>query len=406
MLRNRSLGGLVAAELVSLSGSAMTFVALPWFVLVTTGSTAKMSWVLAAELLPVVIVVIPAGSVIVRLGAKRTMLISYAARGPLLLVIPILHRSGQLTFPALLGVAFAIGVFTAPYFASARLVVPEIVGDDERVVAQVNALLSGANQIAQIAGPVLAGLLIAAAGPSAVLVVDGCSYLLSFLMIAVLVSAGAAATPSAESGGVLAGLRFLMRDGLLGPIMIVACALNFFTQGLIIGLQALAYFRYDADARVLGYLFAAFGAGALCGALAAQRLVREVDLLKLAAVAIVAMPLPLFLLSFSVPWTAAIVVVAAVGFCTPLVNAPLMGVLTVRTPEALRAKVLTAVIGVASMAGPLGFVVAGQSLRFVPLSRFFVVLPALLVVGSLTFAWVALRRRSIDAVSLSRIAPG
>jgi len=406
MLRNRSLAGLIAAELVSLTGSAMTFVALPWFVLQTTGSTAKTSWVLAAELLPVVIVGIPAGSVIVRLGAKRTMLISDAVRGPLLLVIPILHRSGQLTFPALLGVAFAIGVFTAPYFASARLVVPEIVGDDERVVAQVNALLSGANQIAQIAGPVLAGLLIAAAGPSAVLVVDGCSYLLSFLMIAVLVSAGAAATPSAESGGVLAGLRFLMRDGLLGPIMIVACALNFFTQGLIIGLQALAYFRYDADARVLGYLFAAFGAGALCGALAAQRLVREVDLLKLAAVAIVAMPLPLFLLSFSVPWTAAIVVVAAVGFCTPLVNAPLMGVLTVRTPEALRAKVLTAVIGVASMAGPLGFVVAGQSLRFVPLSRFFVVLPALLVVGSLTFAWVALRRRSIDAVSLSRIAPG
>src|SRR6476620_6184314 len=300
ILRNRNLAAIVVAELVSLTGSAMTFVALPWFVLVTTGSTAKMSWVLAAELLPVVIVGIPAGSVIVRLGAKRTMLISDAVRGPLLLVIPILHRSGQLTFPALLGVAFAIGVFTAPYFASARLVVPEIVGDDERVVAQVNALLSGANQIAQIAGPVLAGLLIAAAGPSAVLVVDGCSYLLSFLMIAVLVSAGAAATPSAESGGVLAGLRFLMRDGLLGPIMIVACALNFFTQGLIIGLQALAYFRYDADARVLGYLFAAFGAGALCGALAAQRLVREVNLLKLAAVAIVAMPLPLFLLSFSV----------------------------------------------------------------------------------------------------------
>ena len=157
---------------------------------------------------------------------------------------------------------------------------------------------------------------------------------------------------------------------------------------------------------MLGYLFAAFGAGALCGALAAQRLVRDVDLLKLAALAIVAMPLPLFLLSFSVPWTAAIVVVAAVGFCTPLVNAPLMGVLTVRTPEALRAKVLTAVIGVASMAGPLGFVVAGQSLRFVPLSTFFVVMPALLVVGSLTFAGVVLRRRSIDGMPLSRIAPG
>ena len=114
-VRNRSLAGLIAAELVSLTGSAMTFVALPWFVLQTTGSTAKTSWVLAAELLPVVIVGIPAGSVIVRLGAKRTMLISDAVRGPLLVVIPILHHSGHLSFPALLAVTFAIGVFTAPY---------------------------------------------------------------------------------------------------------------------------------------------------------------------------------------------------------------------------------------------------------------------------------------------------
>ena len=407
MLRNRSLVGLVAAELASLTGSAMTFIALPWFVLETTGSTAKMSWVLAAELLPVVLVGIPAGSVIVRLGAKRTMLISDAVRAPLLVVIPILHRSGHLSFPALLAVTFAIGIFTAPYFASARMIVPEIVGDDERLVAQVNAGLAGANQITQIAGPVLAGLLIAAVGPSTVLVVDGCSYLLSFLVVALLVSVGKAAAPSADSGGLLAGLGFLMRDGLLGPIVIVACALTFFVQGLTVGLQALAFFRYDADARVLGYLFAALGAGALLGAIAAQPLVRDVDLLKLAAVAIVAMPLPLFVLGFSVPWTAALVVVAAVGFCTPLVNAPLMGVLTVRTPEALRPKVLTAVLAVTAMAGPLGFVVAGESLRFVPLSTFFFVLPALILLGSLTFAGVVLRRRdSPDTLSPSPIAHG
>jgi hypothetical protein len=285
------------------------------------------------------------------------------------------------------------------------MVVPEIVGDDERSVAQVNALLAGANQITQIAGPVLAGLLIAAVGPSTVLVVDGCSYLLSFLVVALLVSVGKAAASSADSGGLLAGLGFLMRDGLLGPIVVVACALTFFVQGLTVGLQALAFFRYDADARVLGYLFAALGAGALLGAIAAQRLVRDVDLLKLAAVAIVAMPLPLFLLGLSLPWTAAILVVAAVGFCTPLVNAPLMGVLTVRTPEALRPKVLTAVMAVTSMAGPLGFVVAGESLRFVPLSTFFFVLPALILLGSLTFAGVVLRRRKRpDTLSSSPIA--
>ena len=71
MFRDRSLVGLISAELMSLTGSAMTYIALPWFVLATTGSTAKMGWVLAAEMLPIAVVGIPAGSVISRLGPTR-----------------------------------------------------------------------------------------------------------------------------------------------------------------------------------------------------------------------------------------------------------------------------------------------------------------------------------------------
>jgi MFS family permease len=109
VLKNRSLLGLITAEVVSLTGTAMTFVALPWFVLATTGSAAKMGWVLAAEMLPMAIFGIPAGTVIAKLGSKKTMLISDAARGPLMLVIPILHSTGHLSFGALLGTTFVIG---------------------------------------------------------------------------------------------------------------------------------------------------------------------------------------------------------------------------------------------------------------------------------------------------------
>jgi MFS family permease len=405
--RSRSLLGLISAELVSLTGSAMTFVALPWFVLATTGSTAKMGWVLAAEMLPIAIVGIPAGSVIARFGAKRTMLVSDAARGPLMLVIPVLHSTGHLSFGALLGATFAIGVFTAPYFASARIVIPEIAGEDENAVAQVNAVLAGATQITQIAGPLLAGLLIAATSPSTVLVVDGCTYVFSFLTILLVVQAGRRIAATDESHGLFAGLRFLMRDGLLGPTMIAACALNFVVQGIIIGIQALAYFRFDADGKVVGYLFGAFGVGALCGALVAQQLARKADLLKLAAFAIVAMPLPLFLLTVSLPWALSGVVIAAFAFFSPLVNAPLAGVLTVRTPEALRAKVVTAVFTVATIAGPLGFLVAGEALRYISLSTFFLVLSTLMTLGALAFATVLLRNSSAPAVtSMPDVAPG
>jgi MFS family permease len=407
MLRNRSLLGLITAELVSLTGSSMTFVALPWFVLVTTGSTAKMGWVLAAEMLPIAIFGIPAGSLIARLGAKRTMLVSDAARGPLLLVLPILHHTGHLSFGALLGIAFAIGVFAAPYFASSRIVVPEVAGEDERAVTEVNAILGGANQLTQLAGPVLAGVLIAATSASTVLVIDAFTYVFSFLTIALVVRAGKRVEPTAASRGLLAGLRFLMRDPLLGPVMVAACVINFAAQGIIVGIQGIAYFRYDGNAHVLGYLFGSFGIGALIGALAAQQLARRADLMKLTAIAIVAMPLPLFLLAVSMPWGAALVVVAAFAFFAPLVNAPIFGMLTVRTPEALRPKVMTAVMTVATMAGPFGFIVAGIALRYISLSTLFVVLPAVLAVGGLAAASVLLRNRApADLVGVPNVAHG
>jgi MFS family permease len=390
---DRSLVGLVAAELVSLTGSAMTFVALPWFVLVTTGSVAKMGWVMAAELLPIGLFGIPSGSLIARLGAKKTMLVCDAARGPLLLVLPILKWTDNLSFGALLATTFAIGCFAAPYFSSSRLIIPEVAGEDERAVAGVNAVLSGANQITQIAGPVLAGVLVAATSPPVVLCVDAATYLFSFLTILLVVRAGKRVAQTEQSRGVLAGLRFLSRDRLLGPILLAACGINLVAQGLIVAVQGLAYFRYSQDAHVVGFLFGAFGAGALCGAIVAQRLAQRADLLRLAAVAIVAMPLPLWLLSVPMPWEAAMIVLACFGFFAPLVNAPIIGVLTVRTPAALRPKVMTSVMTVATLAGPIGFVAAAEALRYVSLTAVFVGIAAGLTAGGLAFAAVLLRNR-------------
>jgi predicted MFS family arabinose efflux permease len=405
VLRNRSLLGLVTAELVSLTGSSMTFVALPWFVLATTGSTAKMGWVLAAEMLPVAIFGIPAGTVIAKLGSKKTMLICDAARGPLMLIIPILHSTGHLSFAALLGTTFAIGIFTAPYFASSRLIVPEVAGEDEQAVASVSAVLSGANQLTQLAGPVLAGVLIAATTPATVLVVDACTYIFSFVVIAAVVRAGKRVEAAAQQKGVFSGVKFLLGDSLLGPITLAACVINCVAQGIVLGVQGIAFFRYDESAHVLGYLFAGFGVGALAGALVAQQVTQKMSLLKLAALAIVAMPLPLFLLSPTTPWPVATVIIGVFAFFVPLVNAPIVGLLTVRTPAELRPKAITGFMTVATMAGPLGFIAAGYLLRHVTIGSFFIGLPALLTLGSLVFAAVLLRHRD-DAPGEVAVAGG
>ena len=60
------------------------------------------------------------------------MLVSDAARGPLLAIVPVLYWAGQLSFGALLAVTFAVGCFTAPYYSSSRLIIPDVAGEDER----------------------------------------------------------------------------------------------------------------------------------------------------------------------------------------------------------------------------------------------------------------------------------
>ena len=99
----------------------MTFVALPWFVLSTTGSAPRMSVVLAVELVPVAIFGIPSGSVVARLGARTTMLVSDALRAPLIALVPLLYWTGHLAYGLLLALVFLIGLFSAPYIASQRL---------------------------------------------------------------------------------------------------------------------------------------------------------------------------------------------------------------------------------------------------------------------------------------------
>ena len=391
LLRNRSLAAVLVAELVSLTGSAMTFVALPWFVLVTTGSTAKMGWVLAAELLPVGLLGIPSGSVIAHLGAKRTMNLADAARVPLMTAIPVLHWTGHLSFPLLLAMTFLLGCFMAPYYASSRLILPEVIGEDEQLVAQGSAFVQAATQVTQLGGPILGGLLIAWISAPAVLLIDAMTYAFSFVVILIFVRAGRGVAADESSRGLLAGLRYVLRDPLLGPMMAAAAFMNFIAQALIAMLPVLVLRRFDADAKIVGFLFAAFGAGALIGSVIAANVVRKVPLLKLAGGAILVMAVPLWLLALDLPWPLVIVVLAAFGVCAPLVNAPVMGLLTVRTPEALRPKVMTAVMTLSVVIGPLGFLAVGQSLQYVGMSVLFLAIAAGFTVGAVAFS-AAVRR--------------
>ena len=396
-LRSRPLIALLTAEGISSLGSQMTFLALPWFVLVTTGSAAKMSIVLAVEILPIALLGIPSGALVARLGARTTMVLGDAGRAPLMLAIPLLHEAGLLSFPLLLVCVFALGCFFAPYFSSQRLILPELVGDDEATVAQANAVVEGTQRATALLGPALAGILIAVIGAANVLYVDAASYFISFLILVTLVPRRPPVPQSDDSRGLLAGIRFVFRDRLLRLLSVTALFLNMFGQMLSASLPVLAYEEFNRSSRVAGVFFAAFGAGSLVGVALALKLVPRYDPIRLGAVSIVALTVPIPLLGLPLPAGAVVAVLFTSAIFGPLVNAPLIGVLTMRTPEALRPKVMTGVLTMALLAGPIGLVIVGPLLAswgprpvllFVALGQFLATLP---------FAFFALRRGRQEA---------
>src|SRR5947207_14929255 len=115
ILRDRRLAALLAAEVISSTGTQMTWIALPWFVLRTAGSPQHMTWVIIAEILPVAVLGFWGGAIAGRLGTRRTMLACDLARVPLFAAIPVLHAAGLLPFWALLLIVATTGVFLAPY---------------------------------------------------------------------------------------------------------------------------------------------------------------------------------------------------------------------------------------------------------------------------------------------------
>jgi MFS family permease len=56
----------------------------------TEGSPSRMTLVMAAELLGLAVTGLPSGTLLQRLGARRSMLFADAAPTPLMLLIPVL----------------------------------------------------------------------------------------------------------------------------------------------------------------------------------------------------------------------------------------------------------------------------------------------------------------------------
>ncbi len=120
----RPLAALLSASLISLLGTAMSQLAIPWLVLTTTGSAARTGTVAFAETAPYVALQALAGPLVDRLGARRACIAGNAAAAPVVCAIPALYAAGLLPLGALAALVGIAGAVRGLADCAANVLVP------------------------------------------------------------------------------------------------------------------------------------------------------------------------------------------------------------------------------------------------------------------------------------------
>ena len=256
---------LYSGQLVSFLGHQLTVVAVPYQVFLLTGSSFAVGMIGLAQLVPLVVCSLIGGAVADAVDRRKLLL---AAQVLLAAASAGLALNAGRDEPALWAVyvltALASGFagFDAPTRSAA---VPSLVPRDQLPAAL--ALNQTLMQTGQVAGPAVAGVVIAQVSVAAAFWIDVATYgvaALALLRMQPMVPAGERTRPGLLSIG--EGLRYLRgRRALQGTFLIDINAMVFGMPRALFPLLAVEAFHVGPIG--LGFLYAAPGVGAMIGAL-------------------------------------------------------------------------------------------------------------------------------------------
>ncbi len=265
------LYSLFAANAISLVGNVITMIAIPWFVLQTTGSATQTGITGFFTILPVVLAGFLGGTLIDRLGYKRTSIISDLASGVTTALIPLLYFTIGLEFWQLIILVFLGALLDTPGGTARAALLPELAEQAGMPIVRATSLVHVIERGARLVGAPLAGFLISIMGTANVLWLDAASFFVSAAIIGVAIAAPKLAELEEKAGKYFDelrdGLRFIARDSLILSIVIMVMLTNFL-DAIFGGVVQPVYVKeVFGNALDLGLLIAANGGGAVIGGL-------------------------------------------------------------------------------------------------------------------------------------------
>lgn len=277
-LRNRVFSFVWLARTISRVGDGVHVVAVAWLVLTLTGSAAAMGLVLAAELVPMLLLLVVGGALVDRLPRLPVMIASDLVRAGVVGVIAVLVAVGDVELPHLVGLAAIFGVVNALFAPAYSAVIPQLVPPEDRPSA--NALNALGSRAAGIAGPAIGALLVAAGGTAAAFAVDALSFVVAaVLLLPPLLASGPAMAEKAATAApctekplslvedVRIGVQTVMATPWIALTIAIAGITNITLAGpLEAAVPLLVATNLGGDVAVLGLIGSTTAAGSVVGA--------------------------------------------------------------------------------------------------------------------------------------------
>jgi len=269
-LRHRNFALLWSGQAVSAAGNGMFAVALPLEVLRITRSPLDLAFVVAARTIPSILLLLIGGAVVDRLSRRAVMLVSDATCGAALGVLTFLAAAHAERFPVILGLTVIIGTAGAFFRPASTAIVRDLLPAELLVPA--NALSSLSASLAQfLLGPLLGGVLVAAAGATWAFGIDAATFAVSAACLAAIRNITEVRAVSERLvHGMAEGLRYCYSQRWLWWSLLALGVANLacFAPSVVLK-PLLVKDAFHGGPAALGIMVAASGAGAVLTSLIA-----------------------------------------------------------------------------------------------------------------------------------------
>jgi MFS family permease len=359
--RSRDLRFLVLGELISVLGTQLTTVAVPYQVYQLTHSSLDVGLVSLAQLVPLIAGSLLGGSAVDALDRRRLLMVAQVLMACCSAGLAVNADLGPLSrtslWPLFVLPALAAG-FGGLDSAGRSAIVPNLVHRSE--VPTANAIFQALFQFGLVAGPAVAGLLLAGAGIRFVYWMDVATFGAALLAVSLMSPQPPAGAAGHRPGlrSIIEGLGFVRgRQAIQGAYLIDINAMVFGMPRALF--PALATTLFGGGASTLGFLYAAPGAGALVGAVTTGWVsrIRRQGLAVIVAVLIWGVAITCFGLTSWLPGALALLAVAG---WADVISAVFRGtIIQLAVPDALRGRLSGLQIAVVSGGPRIGDVESG-----------------------------------------------